>query len=98
MVSEMVQNALNNWLFELNTLSTADVSQAELIENTLKLLEMEGMPAYILNIHRYIGEVWMELLNTINSDEYERRTAIKIALKLVNYVDSEQIVNIIENL
>ena len=85
---------------ELNALEISTetiLTPEQIIQNTLTLAEMEGISEYILSIYRFTANVWLEIVQLLQTD-YTRRDVMELILKLVGYVDKDIILNLLENL
>ena len=99
-ILEIVLQCLDSWIMELNALEISTetiLTPEQIIQNTLTLAEMEGTPEYILSIYRFTANVWLEIVQLLQTD-YERRDVMDLILKLVGYVDKDIILDLLENL
>jgi hypothetical protein len=100
-ILEIVLQCLDSWIVELNALEISTetiLTPEQIIQNTLTLAEMEGTPEYILSIYRFTANVWLEIVQLLQTTDYERRDVMDLILKLVGYVDKDIILDLLENL
>ena len=100
-ILEIVLQCLDSWIMELRALEISTetiLTPEEIIQNTLTLAEMEGTPEYILSIYRFTANVWLEIVQLLQTTDYTRRDVMDLILKLVGYVDKVIILDLLENI
>ena len=90
-----ISNALDDWLIKINILEERQFKLSNLQERvtrTLQQIQCEGLvSSYDVERLRYIGQVWIDLIDLLKKDQLDQDAKRLIINNLIKLYDTGQI-------